>query len=93
MIKRFADRETAKIFQRQFSRKLPPGIQRRARIKLEMLDAAEALADLEIPPANRLEGLTGDRVGHYSIRVNEQWRICFTWQDGNAYDVEVVDYH
>lgn len=93
MIKSFASEETAKIFNRQFSRRLPPEIQRRARIKLEILDAAEALQDLQIPPSNHLEKLTGNRSEQYSIRVNNQWRVCFEWRDDNAYRVEVVDYH
>src|SRR4051812_25486768 len=80
VIKSFADRETEKVFQREFSRKLPPTIQHRARIKLEILDAAEALEDLRIPPANRLERLAGNRQGQYSVRINEQWRICFVWR-------------
>ena len=93
MIKSFADRETEKIFNREISRKLPPDIQRRARVKLEILDAAEELDDLKIPPANRLEKLRGDRAGQHSIRINNRWRVCFVWRDGDAYEVEVVDYH
>lgn len=93
MIKSFADRETEKIFQREFSRRLPPDIQHRARIKLEVLDAAESLDDLRVPPSNQLEALSGDRAGQYSIRINRQWRICFVWHQGNAYAVEIVDYH
>jgi len=93
MIKSFASREAEKLFQRQLSRKLPNDIQRRARVKLEILDAAERLEDLQIPPSNRLEKLKGDREGQYSIRVNNQWRVCFVWQDGDAYDVEIVDYY
>lgn len=93
MIKSFADRETERIFQREFSRRLPQTIQHRARIKLEILDAAEALDDLRIPPSNHLEALKGDRHGQHSIRINEQWRICFAWSEGNAYAVEIVDYH
>jgi proteic killer suppression protein len=93
MIKSFQDRETEKIFRRQFSRKLPQDIQRNARRKLEVLDAAETLEDLRIPPANRLEKLHGDREGQYSIRINDQWRVCFAWRDGDAYRVEIVDYH
>ncbi|MFN8489288.1 MAG: type II toxin-antitoxin system RelE/ParE family toxin [Caldilineaceae bacterium] len=93
VIKSFADRETEKIFQREFSRKLPPAIQHRARIKLEIIDAAEVLEDLRIPPANRLERLTGNRQGQHSIRINEQWRICFVWRDNAAHEVEIVDYH
>jgi proteic killer suppression protein len=93
MIKSFSDKEAERIFERRFSKKLPPEIQAIARRKLEMLDAAEALADLLIPPANRLEKLSGDRQNQYSIRINSQWRICFEWKDGNAHGVEIVDYH
>jgi proteic killer suppression protein len=93
MIKSFSDKEVERIFERRFSKKLPPEIQAIARRKLEMLDAAEALADLLIPPANRLEKLSGDRQNQYSIRINSQWRICFEWKDGNAHGVEIVDYH
>jgi proteic killer suppression protein len=93
MIKTFADKETEKLFRRVFSRKLPQNIQHAARIKLEILDAAEVLQDLRIPPGNRLERLSGSREGQYSIRINDQWRICFTWHQENAYDVEIVDYH
>ena len=73
--------------------RLPPEIQRRARLKLEVLDAAERLDDVRIPPSNYLEPLSGDRAGQHSIRINRQWRIFFTWQDGHAYNVEIVDYH
>ncbi len=93
MIKSFADREAERIFRRQVSRRFPPDVQRRARIKLEILDAAESLQDLRIPPSNHLERLSGDRQGQHSIRINSQWRICFVWQDGNAHRVEIVDYH
>lgn len=93
MIRSFADRETERLFQREFSRRFPPDIQRRARIKLEMLDAAERLEDLQQPPSNNLELLVGDRQGQHSIRVNRQWRICFFWKEGSAYDVELADYH
>ena len=93
MIKSFADKETERLFKRQFSRKLPQDIQRVARRKLEILDAAEVLQDLRVPPSNRLEKLSGDRAGQHSIRINKQWRICFKWQNGNAHDVEIVDYH
>jgi proteic killer suppression protein len=93
MIKSFKDEETAKVFRRQFSRKLPHDIQRIARRKLELLDGAETLQDLRIPPANHLEKLSGDREGQYSIRINDQWRLCFEWRDSDAYNVEVVDYH
>jgi proteic killer suppression protein len=93
MIRSFVSRETEKLFRRQFSKKLPHDIQRRARIKLEILDAVERVDDLRIPPSNRLEKLSGDREGQYSIRINEQWRICFEWYNGDAYQVEIVDYH
>lgn len=93
MIRSFADRETERLFQREFSRRFPPDIQRRVRIKLEMLDAAERLEDLQQPPSNNLELLIGDRRGQHSIRVNRQWRICFVWKEGSAHDVELVDYH
>ena len=93
MIKRFACKETAKIFDRQVSRKLPQSIQRVARRKLEILDAAETLEDLRIPPANRLEKLSGERAHQYSIRINRQWRLCFVWRESHAYQVEIVDYH
>ena len=93
MIKSFADKETEKLFNRQVSRKLPHDIQQTARRKLEILAAAEQLDDLHIPPANHLEKLSGNRVNQYSIRINKQWRICFEWQNSNAYNVEIVDYH
>ena len=93
MIESFKCRETEKIFNRQFSRKLPQSIQAKARQKLVMLDAATSLNDLLIPPANRLEELKGERKGQHSIRINNQWRICFEWQDNDALDVEIVDYH
>lgn len=93
MIRNFKDRETQKIFERQRSRKLPSEIQQVALRKLRMLNRAETLQDLRVPPANRLERLSGDRLGQYSIRINDQWRICFVWQAGEALDVEIVDYH
>lgn len=93
MIKSFADKETEKIFNRQFSRRLPTDIQQIARRKLEVLEAAEQLQDLRIPPANRLEKLSGSREGQYSIRINQQWRICFEWRETDAHQVEIVDYH
>ena len=93
MIKSFADKETEKIYYQTFSRKLPQSIQRVALRKLIMIDNAGCLEDLRVPPANRLEALHGDREGQYSIRINDQYRICFV-VDGNCfYDVEVVDYH
>ncbi|MFH1241155.1 MAG: type II toxin-antitoxin system RelE/ParE family toxin [Pseudomonadota bacterium] len=93
MIKSFRDKETEKIFSRQLSGKLPQNIQSVGRKKLVILDAALELNDLRIPPGNRLEALKGDRKGQHSIRINDQWRICFKWSDGNAYDVEITDYH
>ncbi len=93
MIKSFADTETEKVFNREFSRKLPPGIQRNARRKLELLNVAKVLNDMRIPPGNRLEKLVGDRDGQHSIRVNQRWRICFIWRNGDAHHVEIVDYH
>mgnify|MGYP003383150245 CR=1 FL=1 len=93
MIRSFADKETERVFNREASRRFSPDIQRRARIKLEILDAADSLADLRVPPSNHLEKLSGDRIGQHSIRINIQWRICFVWQDGDAYYVEIVDYH
>lgn len=93
MIKSFWDKETEKIFHRQLSRKLPQDIQRIARKKLVILDAAPQLSDLRIPPGNRLEALKGNRKDQHSIRINDQWRICFKWSDGDAYDVEITDYH
>ena len=93
MIKGFANRETEKIFTRQFSRKLSPEIQRNAHRKLEVLNVARVLDDLRVPPANRLEKLVGDRSGQHSIRISQRWRICFVWRKGDAYEVESVDHH
>jgi toxin HigB-1 len=93
MIRSFASKETERLFHRQASRRLPQDIQLRARVKLEVLNAVEQIEDLRIPPSNHLEKLGGNREGQYSIRINNQWRICFSWYDGDAYDVEIVDYH
>jgi len=93
MIKSFRCRATEKIFDRRSSRKIPGGIHRIGLRKLLLLDAAETLDDLRSPPGNQLERLHGDRKGQYSIRINDQWRICFTWHDGEANAVEIVDYH
>lgn len=93
MIKSFRDHETERIFQGQFSRRLPKEIQRVAARKLEIIAAATQLDTLRIPPSNRFEKLKGERAGQFSIRVNDQWRICFTWRSGDAYDVEIADYH
>jgi proteic killer suppression protein len=93
MIHSFGCRETEGIFDGDVSRSLPPEIQKVARRKLRMLNSAQSLLDLRVPPNNRLEKLRGDRVGQWSIRINDQWRICFTWENGNAWNVEIVDYH
>jgi proteic killer suppression protein len=93
MIRSFKSKETEKIFNRQYSTRLPLDIQQVALRKLRMLDRALTLQDLRVPPANRLEKLSGDREGQYSIRINDQWRICFEWRDGDAYNIEIVDYH
>jgi len=89
----FADRETEKIRHGTVSRRLPVSIQRICRRKLRMLNNARDLDDLRVPPGNRLERLKGNRKGQYSIRINDQWRTCFTWTDGNADQVEITDYH
>ena len=93
MIRSFKCKETEKIFHRNYSKKFPMDIQRVALRKLRMLNRAMNLQDLKIPPGNRLEELKGKRKGQYSIRINDQWRICFEWQDNNAFEVEIVDYH
>lgn len=93
MIRSFADRETQRLFARTPGRRFPPELHRVMLRKLVQLDAAERLDDLRIPPGNRLEALKGDRKGQHSIRVNDQWRVCFLWDDGDAYEVEIVDYH
>jgi proteic killer suppression protein len=93
MIRSFESKETEKIFNRQRSRKLPQNIQQVALRKLRMLNRTVTLRDLRVPPANRLEKLSGERAGQYSIRINDQWRVCFEWQDGDAHNVEIVDYH
>jgi len=93
VIRNFADKEAEKIWGGMSSRRLPADIQSVIRRKLRMLGNAYILDDLRIPPANRLEGLKGNRKGQHSIRINEQWRICFRWKDGDAHDVEIVDYH
>jgi len=93
VIRSFKCKETEEIFSRQRSRKLPNDIQQVALRKLRMLNRAVTLNDLRIPPANRLEKLKGDREGQHSIRINERWRICFEWQEGDVFNVEIVDYH
>ena len=92
MIKSFRCKDTEKLFQR-LSSKVPMEIRRNALRKLLLLDAAERLEDLRVPPGNRLEKLSGDRQGQHSIRINDQWRICFRWHQADAYDVEITDYH
>ena len=93
MIKDFKDKQTELIWDGAISRRLPQSIQAVARRKLRMLNNATTLNDLRIPPANRLERLGGNRGGQYSIRINDQWRICFSWENGDAWQVEIVDYH
>ena len=93
MIKSFRDAETERLWIHERSHRLPPCIQRAALKKLQMLNAAGALSDLLIPPGNRLERLHGDREGQHSIRINDQYRVCFDWIEGNAYRVEITDYH
>ena len=93
MIKSFACKETFKIFHHEYSKKIPPEIQRIALRKLLMLHAAVQLGDLKIPPSNCLEPLRGKRTGQYSIRINQQWRICFPWHTHDAYTVAIIDYH
>ncbi len=93
VIRSFKDPEAERIFNRERSRRLPQNIHRPALKKLLVLDAADALADLRVPPGNRLEKLSGDRKGQHSIRINDKWRICFCWKTGDALDVEIADYH
>jgi len=93
VLRSFLDSETEKLFATGKARRLPSDILRRAMMRLQQLDSALALDDLRQPPSNRLEALKGDRRGHHSIRINDQWRLCFRFADGEAYDVEIVDYH
>ncbi|HMQ51965.1 MAG TPA: type II toxin-antitoxin system RelE/ParE family toxin [Anaerolineae bacterium] len=93
MIKSFKDKETEKVFRRQYSRRLPQDIQRAALRRLVYLHSAKEINDLWVPPSNRLEKLSGDRQGQYSLRINGQWRICFEGVENNASEVEIVDYH
>ena len=93
MITDFHDEETHKVWEGRFSRRLPSQIQQTARRKLRMLNNARHIEDLRIPPNNRLEALKGNRAGQWSIRINDQWRVCFTWNDGRAGRVEICDYH
>ena len=93
MLESFSCKETEKIFRREYSRRLPSAMQKVAFRKLRMLHHATNLQDLRVPPANRLEALRGKRKGQYSIRINNRYRVCFRWQAGDAFDVEIVDYH
>jgi len=93
MIASFRDRETERLWQSGRSRNLPADLERRAFIKLALLNAAVTLSNLRVPPGNRLEVLHGGREGQHSIRINDQYRVCFVWRDGNTFDVEIVDYH
>jgi toxin HigB-1 len=93
MIRSFADVETETVWSGRRSRKLPPDIQATALRKLRLVNQAQVLQDLRVPPGNRLEPLKGNRAGQHSVRINDQWRICFVWQDGGPRDVEIVDYH
>ena len=93
MLKGFADKETEKLWQRERSRTVPTQLHRAALRKLTQLDASGRLDDLRVPPGNRLERLSGNRKGQYSIRINDRYRVCFRWENGDAYDVEVTDYH
>jgi len=81
------------VWQRRFSKRMAQDIQRKAKMKLDLIEAADELEDLRVPPGNRLELLSGDRAGQHSIRINDRWRICFVWRDGGAWDVEITDYH
>ena len=93
MIKSFKDKETQKVYSREGSNKLPRNIQQVALRKLRMLNNVKSLNDLKVPPANRLEKMKGNREGRLSIRINDQWRICFKWHNGDAHEVEITDYH
>jgi len=93
MIKSFKNRETEKIFNRYFSKKLPQNIQRSALLQLRSLNQARNITDLRNPPSNHIEKLHGNRKGQHSIKINDQWRICFVWDGNDAYDVEIADYH
>ena len=93
MIRSFKDKRAEAIFRGEFVKGLDGKIQQRAREKLKYLDAAATLGDLSVPPGNQLEALKGDRKGQYSIRINQQWRVCFRWSEGEALDIEIMDYH
>ena len=93
MIRSYRDRDTQAVAERRRVRRFSEGLQRRAQRKLMIINNSKVLNDLRVPPGNHLEALSGDRVGQHSIRINDQWRVCFTWDDGDAYQVEIVDYH
>ena len=93
MIRSFRDPDTEALFHRSRARRLPSALQRVALRKLVIIDAADSLSDLRVPPGNHLEALKGSRTGQHSIRINDQWRICFVWRASDAFDVEIVDYH
>jgi len=93
MIRSFADSETRRFYETGKSRRYPPAIQTRAAMRLTQLDAATRVADLRLPPSNRLEALKGNRTGQWSIRIDNQWRVCFRFESGDAFEVEIVDYH
>jgi toxin HigB-1 len=93
MIKSFADKETQKVWDRERSKAVPADLQRKALQKLEQIDVVDDLNELRVPPGNKLEKLSGDRAGQHSIRINRQYRVCFVWKSGDAYEVEIVDYH
>jgi proteic killer suppression protein len=93
VVQSFRDKETEKLFRRERSKAVPPNLLRVALRKLVQVEAATRLDDLKVPPGNRLEALTSDRKGQHSIRINDQWRVCFVWKDDHAHEVEIVDYH
>lgn len=93
MIKSFGNKETESVYRREYVKKLPAKIQQASLRKLRMLNNAKSMQDLRSPPGNRLEKLKGDREGQHSIRINEQWRVCFEWKDNDAYEVEITEYH
>lgn len=93
MIKSHKNKETEQAYKGFFGKKFPGEIAKRAKMRLDRIDAAQRIEDLITPPSHHLELLSGDRKGQYSIRINMQWRVCFVWHDGNAYDVEIIDYH
>ncbi|TGM62920.1 plasmid maintenance system killer protein [Leptospira levettii] len=93
MIKSFADKETQSLWKGKFSKKFPPELQRKAQMKLGMLNNIKDIKELKIPPSNNLHSLDGDRKGQFAISINDQWRICFSFDNGDVFDVEIVDYH